>query len=254
MESTEQLNFVDGEYVATGEVVPAGCLGKEISDALVAIMVGEKHPYHSSTTSLSALALFVVAPPLLAGLFYGYLPLDDPSLGFVESGLALRYGVAGILVGPGIASLLCVALVVPIDKRKVAVYTVTFTLVFVLFGFVLGELWIFPTRELRLSFFYRNTRLTNSNIFAPSPPTAMGFLICVSASILASAQALFAMIFGKKSITDFTLIKRLAPLLATARSASRSSRSSRSTVLPSFRWAQVSRRCSVPCGPSSSSC
>jgi hypothetical protein len=170
MESTEQLNFVDGEYVATGEVVPAGCLGKETSDALVAIMVGEKHPYHSSTTSLAALALFVVAPPLLAGLVYCYMPLKDPSLGFGGSGLAFAGGLGGILVGPGMASLLCVALGVPIEKRKVAVFTVTFTLVFMLSGFVLGELWISPTRELRISFFYRNTRLTLTPIFCSLSP------------------------------------------------------------------------------------
>ena len=43
----------------------------------------------------------------------------------------------------------------------------------------------------------------------------MGHLICATTSMSAAASALFAMIFGKKSITDFTLIKRLAPLLAT---------------------------------------
>ncbi|GMI22771.1 hypothetical protein TeGR_g641 [Tetraparma gracilis] len=63
-------------------------------------------------------------------------------------------------------------------------------LVFVLSGFVLGELWIFPT--------------------------PMGFLICAAPAVSTAASALFAMIFGKKSITDWALIKRLAPLLATA--------------------------------------
>ena len=44
----------------------------------------------------------------------------------------------------------------------------------------------------------------------------MGFLISAAAAVLVAASALFAMIFGKNMFTDWALIKRLAPLLATA--------------------------------------
>jgi hypothetical protein len=145
--STKQLDFVDGGYVPTEEVVPSGCLGKETSDVLVGIMLGEKHPQHSSAQNLAALALVVTVPPLLAGLVYGVVLWKDPSLGFVGSGGAVGIAIGYTLAGPGLAALLCVALGVTPDLRKATAFTLTFTFVVMLTAFVLGEIWMYPIRE-----------------------------------------------------------------------------------------------------------
>ena len=156
--STVQLDFADGGYVPTGEVVPAGCLSKETSDVLVNIMLGEKHPLHSTAQSMAALALVAIVPPLLGGLVYGVVPLKDPSIGFVGSGLVEVLVMTAPLFCPGFTAFLCVALKVPTNLPKVIAITLAYTLTFPLFFFLLGEIWMFPVRESpSSSFFYPTT-------------------------------------------------------------------------------------------------
>jgi hypothetical protein len=145
--STKQLDFVDGGYVFSEEVVPSGCLGKETSDVLVGIMLGEMHPQHSAAQSTAALALVVTVPPLLAGLVYGVMLWKDPSLGFVGSGGGVGRAISCVLTGPGLAALLCVALGATPDLRKATAFTLTFTFVVMLTAFVLEDIWMFPIRE-----------------------------------------------------------------------------------------------------------
>jgi hypothetical protein len=215
--STKQLAFVDGGYAPTGEVVPSGCLGKETSDVLVGIMLGEKHPQHSKAQSMAALALVATVPPLLAGLTFGVVPYKDPSLGFVGSGFAVGQAIEFSLVGPGFTVFLCVALGVAPDLRKTIAFTLMFALVAGLTLFMLGETWMFPTREFALScpsFFTRRRLTPTPSLVSPHPAT--GAIIAPSASLSVACPVLFSMVFGKKIFTDRALIKRLLPLLGVA--------------------------------------
>ncbi|GMI27202.1 hypothetical protein TrCOL_g9466 [Triparma columacea] len=188
--STVQLDFAGDGYVPTGEVVPAGCLSKETSDILVNIMLGEKHPLHSTAQSMAALALVVIVPPLLGGLLYGVVPLKDPSIGFVGSRLVEVLVMATTLWGPGLTAALCVALKVPTNLPKVIAFTLAYSLAILLTLFVLGEIWMFPV------------------------PMGVFFGPCVGFSV--ACTILFYMIFGKKIFADWALIKRLLPLFGVA--------------------------------------